>query len=408
MSDASHAHEDPVAQAQARYRQIYNNEPRWVVAAPGRVNLIGEHTDYNGGFVLPMAIERRTVLAAGPSSDRNITLHSSRMSEPATFELVDPLPKGEPTWTNYVRGVIAGAQQRGVKCDPFHAVVESSVPMGGALSSSAALELATATLIEAMTGHRFDPLDKVLMCQKAEHDYAGMPCGIMDQYISAKGQPGHALLIDCMSNEAKQVPLDDPDIAVLIANTNVKHELTGSEYPTRRKQCETAAAAMGKSLLRKATMQDLLAVQESIDEVVFRRARHVITEDERTVAAAAAMGKRDWARVGQLMYESHRSMRDDFEISCSELDVMVELAEAIGDKGGVFGSRMTGGGFGGCTVSLVKADQAQAISDRMAAEYQQRTGIEPTLFVSRPAGGATIVTAASGEASGAGSEAASD
>jgi galactokinase len=384
MSDASHAHEDPVAQARARYRRIYNDEPRWVAAAPGRVNLIGEHTDYNGGFVLPMAIERRTVLAAGPAPapGNDITLHSGRMNEPAIFALADPLPKGEPAWTNYVRGVIAGALHRGIKCKPFNAVVESSVPMGGALSSSAALELA----------HRFDPLDKVLMCQRAEHDYAGMPCGIMDQYISAMGQPGHALLIDCMSNEARQVPLDDPSVAVLIANTNVKHELTGSEYPTRRRQCETAAAAMDKSLLREATMQDLLAARESIDEVVFRRGRHVITEDDRTLAAAEAMGKRDWPRVGQLMYESHRSMRDDFEISCSELDVMVELAEAIGLDGGVYGSRMTGGGFGGCTVSIVEAAEAQTIADRMGREYQRRTGIEPTLFVSRPAGGATIVT----------------
>lgn len=392
MSEASQTPEDPVAQACARYRRVYNDAPRWVAAAPGRVNLIGEHTDYNGGFVLPMAIERRTVLAAGPAPGSDITLHSSRMSDPATFALTEPLPKGEPAWTNYVRGVIAGAQQRGIRCKPFNAVVESSVPMGGALSSSAALELATATLIEAMTGHRFDPLDKVLMCQKAEHDYAGMPCGIMDQYISAMGQPGHALLIDCQSNEARQVPLDDPSIAVLIANTNVKHELTGSEYPTRRKQCETAAAAMGKSLLRQATMQDLLAVRGRIDEVVFRRARHIITENDRTVAAARAMGRADWSGVGQLMYESHRSMRDDFEISCGELDVMVELAQAIGSDGGVFGSRMTGGGFGGCTVSIVKAAAAEAIAGRMGRAYQQRTGIEPTLFVSRPAGGATIVT----------------
>jgi len=376
--------------------KLYGRQPRWIVAAPGRVNLIGEHTDYNDGFVLPMAIERYTVIAADrPSRETNqIRLHSTLGDKSATMDLTKPLkpfPKG--AWANYPAGVIAGFLAHGLNPGGFDALIHSTVPLGGGLSSSAALEVATATLLEIITGKKLDPVEKALLCQKAEHDFAGMPCGIMDQFISVMGRENRILLLDCRSRKPELVPMTDPSVAVLIINTNVKHELTGSEYPTRRKQCETAAKILGVPSLRDATADALERVQGKMDEVVFRRARHVIGEIERTVHAAEGVRASNWPTVGQLMYASHRSLRDDYEVSCKELDAVVEIAESIGVKGGVYGCRMTGGGFGGCAVALVKSDAVEAISKKIAADYKKKTGIEATIFVSRPAAGATVIKA---------------
>jgi len=376
--------------------KLYGRQPRWIVAAPGRVNLIGEHTDYNDGFVLPMAIERYTVIAADrPSRETNqIRLHSTLGDKSATMDLTKPLkpfPKG--AWANYPAGVIAGFLAHGLNPGGFDALIHSTVPLGGGLSSSAALEVATATLLEIITGKKLDPVEKALICQKAEHDFAGMPCGIMDQFISVMGRENRILLLDCRSRKPELVPMTDPSVAVLIINTNVKHELTGSEYPTRRKQCETAAKILGVPSLRDATADALERVQGKIDKVVFRRARHVIGEIERTVHAAEGVRASNWPTVGQLMYASHRSLRDDYEVSCKELDAVVEIAESIGVKGGVYGCRMTGGGFGGCAVALVKSDAVEAISKKITADYKKQTGIEPTIFVSRPAAGATVIKA---------------
>jgi galactokinase len=271
--------------------------------------------------------------------------------------------------------------------------MNSSVPLGGGLSSSASLEVATATLLEAVTGKTLDPVEKALLCQKAEHDYAGMPCGIMDQFISALGKQDHVLLLDCRSREPKLVPFTDPSVAVLIVNTNVKHELTGSEYPTRRKQCETAAKVLGVPSLRDATPALLEQHRARLDDVVYRRARHVIGEIARTPAAAAAIARGDWATAGEAMYASHYSLKDDYEVSCAELDAVVELAKGIGAKGGVIGCRMTGGGFGGCAVALVKTSAVDAVMQAIGAGYQQQTGITPTMFVSRPGQGATMLQA---------------
>jgi galactokinase len=376
--------------------KLYGRQPRWIVAAPGRVNLIGEHTDYNDGFVLPMAIERYTVIAADrPSQETNqIRLHSTLGDKSATIDLTKPLkpfPKG--AWANYPAGVIAGFLARGLNPGGFDALIHSTVPLGGGLSSSAALEVATATLLEVITGKKLDLVEKALLCQKAEHEYAGMPCGIMDQFISVLGRENQVLLLDCRSRKPELVPMTDASVAVLIINTNVKHELTGSEYPTRRKQCETAAKILGVPSLRDATPEALEFAKGKMDEVVFRRARHVIGEIERTVHAAEGVRASNWPAVGQLMYASHRSLRDDYEVSCPELDAVVEIAEAIGILGGVYGCRMTGGGFGGCAVALVKSDAVEAISKKIAADYKKRTGIEATIFVSRPAAGATVIKA---------------
>jgi galactokinase len=378
----------------AAFKTTYGRDPRWLAAAPGRVNLIGEHTDYNDGFVFPMAIERYTVIAAAPALDgsQRVNLRTTHGDAPATVDLAQPLhplPKG--SWANYPVGVLAGCVARGLKPGGFDALIHSTVPLGGGLSSSAALEVSTATLVEAITGQRLDPVEKALLCQKAEHDYAGMPCGIMDQFISALGRKDHLLLLDCRSRQTELVPMSDPSVAVLIINTNVKHELTGSEYPTRRKQCEAAAAALGVPSLRDATPDLLEEHRAKLDPVVFRRARHVVGEIERTTHAAAGLRAGNYPTVGQLMYASHRALKDDYEVSCAELDIVVDLAAGIGLAGGVFGCRMTGGGFGGCCVALVEAAKVDAISAQLARDYEARTKIAPTLFVSRPGEGAAIL-----------------
>ena len=381
-------------QTTIQFKQAYGRDPQWIAAAPGRVNIIGEHTDYNEGFVFPMAIERYTVVAAAPSLDgsRKVNFRTTHGDAPASVDLsqpLNPLPKG--SWANYPVGVLAGFAARGIQPPGFDALIHSTVPLGGGLSSSAALEVGTATLLEAMTGQRLDPVEKALLCQKAEHDYAGMPCGIMDQFISALGKKDHVLLLDCRSRQTELVPMSDPSVAILIINTNVKHQLTGSEYPTRRKQCETAAAALGLPSLREATADLLEQHRAKLDPVVFRRARHVIGEIERTTHAAAGMRAGNWASVGQLMYASHRALKDDYEVSCAELDTVVDIAANIGMAGGIYGCRMTGGGFGGCCVALVDSAKVEAISQALEAECTKRTGIKPTLFVSRPGEGACVL-----------------
>jgi galactokinase len=381
-------------QTAKEFAKIYGRQPTWIAAAPGRVNLIGEHTDYNDGFVFPMAIERYTVIAADcPTADTKLVrLCSTHSDKPVLLDLSRPLkrfPNGN--WANYPVGVIAGFQARGLNLGGFDALVYSTVPLGGGLSSSAALEVAMATLLEIITGKKIDLVEKALLCQKAEHDYAGMPCGIMDQFISVLGQENRVLLLDCRSRKTELVPMTDPSVAVLIINTNVKHELTGSEYPTRRKQCEAAAKILGVPSLRDATADRLEKGRSKMEKVIFNRARHVIGEIERTVHAAEGVRASNWTTVGQLMYASHASLRDDYEVSCPELDAVVEIAKGIGVKGGIFGCRMTGGGFGGCAVALVKADAVEAITKSMAAEYRKKTGIEPTIFISRPASGATVI-----------------
>jgi galactokinase len=377
-----------------RFVHIYGRQPRWIAAAPGRVNIIGEHTDYNDGFVLPMAIERYTVIAADrPVKDTNqIQFDSTLCDKPATLDLgrpLKPFPKG--SWVNYPAGVIAGFLARGLNPGSLDVVIHSTVPLGAGLSSSAALEVATATLLEIITGRKLDPIEKALLCQKAEHDYAGMPCGIMDQFMSVMGRENHVLLLDCRSLKPELVPMTDPSVSVLIVNTTVKHELAYSEYSTRRKQCEAAAKILGVPSLRDATPDALECAKGKMDSVIFRRTRHVISEIERTLQAAEGIRASNWPAVGQLMYASHRSLRDDYEVSCKELDAVVEIAESIGLKGGVIGCRMTGAGFAGCAVALVKTDAIDAISKKVAVDYKEKTGIEAIIYVSRPAGGATVI-----------------
>ncbi|KAK5616908.1 Galactokinase [Crenichthys baileyi] len=354
------------------YGELFAEEPPQVaVCAPGRVNLIGEHTDYNQGFVLPMALPLVTVVVGGPTSAQEVTVVTAAKDadEPRRVDFAltgdgSSLSPGLPRWANYVKGVIQ--HYRAPALPNFRAVVTSSVPLGGGLSSSASLEVAFYTFLQKLKPDDGEKLPKVLACQQAEHTHAAVPCGIMDQFVSVFGRERHALLIDCRSLEATPVPLADPSLVILITNSNVKHSLTGSEYPMRRRQCEQAASALGKDSLRDVTMKELEEAMERLDDVTYRRARHVIEEIERTVQAAEALKRGSYKKFGQLMVESHNSLRNLYEVSCRELD---ELVSAAMEVEGVFGSRMTGGGFGGCTVTLL---QAQAI-DKAIQHIQVNT-----------------------------------
>ncbi|MCA9232127.1 MAG: galactokinase [Planctomycetales bacterium] len=381
-------------QAERHYLQAFGQPAQWCVAAPGRVNLIGEHTDYNDGFVLPMAIERYVVIAAGPGKVGHppaATIRSVDLQESFTVPLNQPPQPGNVAWSSYLAGVIAGFLDRGEALPAFNAVVHSSVPLGGGLSSSAALEVATATLLESILATSLDPSAKALLCQQAEHRFANVPCGIMDQFSSVFGQADVLMLLDCRSRHLQPIPFTSPAVTVLIVNSNVRHELTGGEYAARRRQCEAAAQALGSASLRDTTATMLAASSRQMDEVAYRRARHVLTENERTLQAAEAIRMQDWPTAGKLMYASHASLRDDFEVSCDELDCLVAIAEQIGIAGGVFGARMTGGGFGGCVVSLVNTDAVAAITETIYTHYTAQTGIEPTTFATRPARGSHVL-----------------
>jgi len=380
--------------AASEFARRFGRPPRWVVAAPGRVNIIGEHTDYSGGLVLPMAIDRHTVIAAAPAeagAGARLRLHSAAMDETADIALAARPRPGEPSWSNYARGVVAGFAAKGMVPPALDALVISDVPVGGGLSSSAAFEVATATLLEAALGTALDPTEKARLCRVAEHDFAGVPCGIMDQLISVLGDERGALLIDCRTQQARVVPFADPSVSLLIANSNVRHSLGDGAYAERKAATVEAAQRLGVAELGLATPETVAAAEAKLGALLHRRARHVVTENARTRAAADALTAGDWRAAGKLMYASHQSLRDDFEVSAPELDTLVDLARDIGEAGGVFGSRMTGGGFGGCTVTLAASDRTAAIGDRLAREYQGRHGRALTWFVSRPARGAHVV-----------------
>jgi len=380
------------AQVAAEFEKRFARPPRWIVAAPGRVNLIGEHTDYNDGFVLPMAIERYAVMAADTAAlPGTVSVYDIHFQENVRIDISGLVTKGQPKWSNYIRGVFAGFQARGTQLPALDVAFMSTVPLGGGLSSSAALEVSAATLIEAATGQIIDPVEKAILAQKAEHDFAGVPCGIMDQFISTLGREGHLLLLDCRSRKTELVPMSDHSVAILVVNTNVKHELGSGEYAKRRAQCESAAKILGVKSLRDATAEQLEGARGTMTDQVYRRARHVIGEIERTLLAAEGIRQSNWPTVGQLMYASHYALRDDYEVSCAELDAVVKLAEKIGAKGGVHGCRMTGGGFGGCCVALVQASAVNAITIQIADDYRSQTGIQPAIFSSHPASGATII-----------------
>ena len=376
------------------FQSRFGRSPSVVAAAPGRVNLIGEHIDYNNGFVLPMAIERYVVIAADPcwdSSQQHATFFSSDLQESRDVPIRQSSSSTGLGWGSYLRGVIAGLVSVGVDVPPIEAVIGSNIPRGGGLSSSAALEVATATMLEGITCHQLEPLEKALLCQRAEHDFAGVPCGIMDQFSSVFGMPNQLMLLDCMSQEIQAVSFCEEDVSVLITNSNVKHELASGEYAERRHQCESALKKMGQPTWRDVTLADLHSARDLLTDDELACGRHVVTEITRTLEAAEAFASNQWASVGKLMYSSHESLQKDFRVSCAELDVLVRITHELGFEGGVYGSRMTGGGFGGCTVTLVDTSRANEVSKRILADYKSETGIEGSCFTSRPAVGAHLI-----------------
>lgn len=355
--------------------------------APGRVNLIGEHVDYNEGFVLPMALPLVTVIA-GRSNNLPLCRVQS-LSESigadgrAEFE-PQSLKPGEPKWANYMKGCVHSFP---CKVPGFDAVVLSTVPMGAGLSSSAALEVASYTFLEALTGTQLARKeDKALACQKAEHEFAGVPCGIMDQFISVMGEEGCSLLLDCRDLSTKQIPMAGLDEFVfLVTNSNAPHKLTSSAYRERRDCCFQVAKALQKKSLREATISDLEKLkQQGLPEQSLRYCRHVVMEIKRTQDAALALQSSDFKKFGQLMNESHDSLRDDYKVSSVELDSLVDAAREVE---GVLGSRLTGAGFGGCTVTLVKKDSVERLIQHMCQMYSGK----PTFYVAKPAAGARIL-----------------
>jgi galactokinase len=369
------------------------SEGMFVSRAPGRVNLIGEHTDYNDGYVCPMAIDRVTAILAVPRKDSMVRLHSASARQTVEFPIDRTVPKEGPAWSLYAKGSAEAMRQRVKVTRGFDGIVDSNVPLGGGLSSSASFELATALAV-LTANHQHMPLEELaLACQWAEHNYPGMPCGIMDQFISAMGKKGHALLLDCRDRSTRQVPLDDPDLRVVISNSNVKHELVAGEYTARRHQCQMAVTYIQKKIskiksLRDVTMPMLEDSRLGMDPTVFRRARHVITEIARTTDFAGALEKREYGRCGELMYASHASLRDDYAVSCAELDALVEIARGVS---GVYGARMTGGGFGGCIVALCKAGAVDSLTKAIDAQYPQKAkGKQATTFSTVASAGAGV------------------
>ena len=380
---------DLLQRVRAAFAARFGAEPALMVRAPGRVNLIGEHTDYNDGFVLPMAIDRQVMIALRPRVDGYVVVQSLDFDETVEFSPMEMEDRREGgLWIEYVQGVAWALQEAGYALDGWEGVIGGDVPIGAGLSSSAAIELATARAFMEISGEPWKPSQMALLAQRAENEWVGTKCGIMDQMISAAGVAGRALLIDCRTLETDAVPLP-PDTVVVILDTATRRELVTSAYNERREQCEAAAAFFGVPKLRDVTWARFEAEQEGLDDVVRRRARHIISENARTLAAAEAMRKGDAIRLGELMDLSHISMRDDFEITNDALNTMVAIAQA---HPAAFGARMTGGGFGGCAVALVQSELAEQFADAVARDYSAATGLTPAVYVTPAADGASVVS----------------
>jgi galactokinase len=377
------------------FQRHFDTPPDFVVRAPGRVNLIGEHTDYNDGFVLPMAIDRAVWIALRPRGDERVVGHSLDFDTTAAFSLEDvridradfDAHRSTTGWGEYLKGVAWALQEAGYALRGWEGVVAGDVPIGAGLSSSAALEMATARVFAVTSGLRWDPTAMAKIGQRAENEWVGVNCGIMDQMISAAGVAGHALLIDCRSLETRPVPLP-PGTAVAVLDTATRRGLVDSAYNERRAQCEAAARFFGVPALRDVSASQFEAWADRLDDLTHRRARHVVTEDARTLEAAEAMRRGDATALGELMDASHVSLRDDFEVSSDELNAMVACAQR---QESCYGARMTGGGFGGCAVALIRAGDAHAFADIVATCYQAATGVTPNVYVCVGTNGAEVV-----------------
>lgn len=370
----------------SEFKKLYSGSPR-VFRAPGRVNLIGEHTDYNEGFVFPMAIDRYTYVAISKRDDRKFNIHSAGFKESIEIDLASAEPKKH--WSDYVVGVASILEGEGFSVAGADIYIDSNVPLGAGLSSSAAIEVSTAFALQRINNLEIDKLNLAKYCQRAENKFVGMNCGIMDQFISVHGKENNALFLDCRSLNYELVPIDVSKAGIVVCNTMIKHELGASEYNKRRKECETGVSAIkakyiNVNSLRDATKENLEAVKSEIDDIVFKRCKHVITEDERAALSISALKTGNFELFGNLLNGSHDSLRDDYEVSCKELDIMVDSARSLDY---VFGARVTGGGFGGCTVNLIKHDKIERFVQEIKNKYEEKTGITPDVYTFLPSNG---------------------
>jgi galactokinase len=364
----------------------FGQPPRWIVRAPGRVNLIGEHTDYNDGFVLPLAIDRAVWMALRPRDDCRVVVHSIDYQQTGEFDL-ETLKHEKAGWVEYLKGVAWSLQDAGRELKGWEGVLAGDVPLGAGLSSSAALEMATARAFSAVSGFTWDPAVMAKLGQRAENKWIGVNCGIMDQMISAAGKEGHAMLLDCRSLEMQHAPLPS-GVAVVVLDTSTRRGLVDSAYNERRSQCETAARFFQAKALRDVTPEIFRQKADELDETTRRRARHVITEDDRTLRAVQSMRRGDVATLGKLMDESHVSLRDDYEVSSDALNALVEAAQA---HPACFGARMTGAGFGGCAVAIIRAEAAEDFVHATSAAYSAATNLTPAVYVCRATNGAEVL-----------------
>jgi galactokinase len=388
-----HSRRGETSNVRQRFAEIFGGEPSAVVRAPGRVNLIGEHTDYNDGYVLPMAIDRSVLVAAVPRDDRQVVIHALDFGESVAFSLDDIEHDQVNTWSNYQRGVTYFLEERGIELPGLNAVMVGDIPIGSGLSSSAAVEVSTAYTWQVLAGFELSRVELALLCQRAENEFVGMSCGIMDQFVSALGQCDHALLIDCRSLDYQPVPLPT-GAAIIVADTMKRRGLVDSEYNTRRQECEEGVRILQRYLpevqaLRDVSVAQFVEYEGQLPQNVLKRCRHIIYENERVLRSVTALRAGNLAAFGQLMNESHVSLRDDYEVSCPELDIMAEAAWKVN---GVYGSRMTGAGFGGCTVSLVAEEAIEDFETQVTAAYEQATGIAPQIYVCRAEDGVAEVS----------------
>jgi galactokinase len=374
------------------FQDAFGAPPEVVARAPGRVNLIGEHTDYNDGFVLPVAIDREVRVAVRRRPDRQARLFAATFGRRSEFSVEDIRHQPNERWSHYQRGVLLMLQRRGYSIGGFDALIEGNVPSGAGLSSSAAVEVATGTALKALFSLDVDAVQLALLSQQAENEFVGVNCGIMDQFISALGRRDAALFLDCRSLETQHVPLEG-DVKIVVADTTVKRGLVDSEYNRRRAECEEATRRLGQWIpgvraLRDVTLAQFREHEDALPEQVRKRARHVISENERVLASVQALSGGDHATFGRLMYESHASLHDDYEVTIPQLDVLVAAAREVE---GVLGARMTGAGFGGCTVSLVRAGAVEPFRRMVPARYRRETGLEPRIYVCDVVDGASLI-----------------
>ena len=368
------------------FENLYGEQPR-IYRAPGRVNLIGEHTDYNEGFVMPAAIDFSTYVAMATRDDRKIKIHSDLFNEDASLDLAHVPPPGGKHWSRYPFGVAVKLQEAGHCISGANVFVHGEVPLGSGLSSSAAIEVSTGLGLLDISQERIDRMQLAKICQKAENTFVGAHTGLMDQFIACFGKAGHAVMLDCRSLESQALPIPQ-EVKLVVCNTMVKHELASSEYNKRREQCEEGVRILSKHLdkvksLRDVTVDDLKKFE--MPEVIYRRCLHVTSENDRVRAAADALRRRDLQTFGKLMYKSHESLRDNYEVSCEELDVMVGLAREVE---GVYGARMTGGGFGGCTINLVVTEAVDRFKRAIKTGYSEKTKRDPEIYICEAADGA--------------------